>query len=218
MSKPTPSWKLLVTLGLAGAISGLVLVLAYSWTLPRVQAHEAGEIRAAIEEVLASPARSDTLYLENGALTATRPARTDEAESKVERVFRGYDAAGRPIGYAIAAKGPGFSETITLMVGYDLTRHALLGMKILESKETPGIADGVLRPAFSEQFRGANVPVVGVKQSPGATVKGAVVMVTGATISSRAIIKAINTAVSRWQPLLEQYEGTLATVAAPGRK
>jgi electron transport complex protein RnfG len=214
MSKPTPSWKLLVTLGLAGATSGLVLVLAYTWTLPRVQAHEAGEIRAAIEEVLASPTRSDTLYLENGALTATRPARAGEAESKIERVFRGYDASGRTLGYAFEAKGPGFLETIRLMIGYDLQRHALLGMKILDSKETPGIADGIMRPAFSEQFRGANVPVVGVKASP-ATSQGTVVMVTGATISSRAIIKAINTAVVRWQPLLAQYE---TTAAASGRE
>lgn len=217
LGKVTPSWKLLVTLGLAGATSGLVLVLAYTWTLPRVQAHEASEIRAAIEDVLQSPARSDTLYLDSGALTATRPARADEAESKVERVFRGYDAGGRPLGYAIEAKGPGFSETITLMVGYDVNRHQLLGMKILESKETPGIADGVLRPAFTAQFRGASAPVVGVKQSPVAAARGTVVMVTGATISSRAIIIAINASVARWEPLLSQYE-TAQAGAAPGRK
>jgi Na+-translocating ferredoxin:NAD+ oxidoreductase RnfG subunit len=35
---------------------------------------------------------------------------------------------------------------------------------------------------------------------------GTIVMITGATISSRAVLKAINTTLARWQPLLEQYE------------
>ena len=30
-----------------------------------------------------------------------------------------------------------------------------------------------------------------------------VVMITGATVSSRAVIRTINTAVARWQPLMD---------------
>lgn len=198
-----PSWKLLLTLGLAGAASGLLIVGLYTWTLPRVEAYKAGILRGAIAEVLKSPARADTLYLVGGALTTEAPK--TQASEPVERVFRGYDAAGKAIGYAIEANGPGFSEKIDLIYGLDLDRHELLGMKILDSKETPGIADDIQRPVFTGRFAGAKIPITGVKADKPA-VPGTVVMITGATISSRSVIKAINTSLTRWQPLLERFE------------
>jgi H+/Na+-translocating ferredoxin:NAD+ oxidoreductase subunit G len=199
-----PSWKLLLTLGLAGAASGLLIVLLYIWTLPGIEAHKAGIMRTAITQVLKNPSRSDTLYLIGGALTAAAPP--TDATAHVERVYRGYDASGKPIGYAIEAKGPGFSETIHLIFGVDVQKHELLGMTVLESKETPGIADDIERPVFTSQFAGAKTPVEGVKASRQDKPPGTVVMITGATISSRSVLKAINTTLARWQPLIEQYE------------
>ena len=199
-----PSWKLMLTLGLAGAASGLLIVLLYTWTLPGIEAHKAGILRTAITQVLKNPARSDTLYLVGGALTAKAPPADPSAH--VERVYRGYDAQGAPIGYAIEARGPGFSETIRLIFGFDLRRQELLGMTVLDSKETPGIADDIERPVFTSQFAGAKAPVVGVKASMQNKPPGTIVMITGATISSRAVLRAINTTLARWQPLLEQYE------------
>jgi electron transport complex protein RnfG len=199
-----PSWRLMLTLGLAGAASGLLIVLLYVWTLPGIEAHKAGILRTAITQVLKNPARADTLYLVRGALTLKAPPA--DPSTQVERVYRGYDAGGKPIGYAIEATGPGFSETIRLLFGVDVQRHELLGMTVLESKETPGIADDVERPVFTSQFGGARTPLVGVKASQQDKPAGAIVMITGATISSRAVLKAINTTLARWQPLLEQYE------------
>lgn len=202
----TPSWKLLATLGVAGAASGFLIIAVFTMSAPRIEAYKSHEIRSAIDEVLEAPARSDTLYLVNGALTAVPPAQAAGAESKVERVFAGYDKDGKKIGYALQATGPGFSDPITLLIGYDRAKHALTGMKILDSKETPGIADGILKPAFTGQFRGANVPINGVKASPTPAPAGSVVLITGATISSRAVLKAINNTLARWDPILAQFE------------
>jgi len=214
LGEVTPSWQLLLTLGLAGAASGLLIITLYTLTLPRIDAYKSREMRVAIEEVLKAPARSDTFYLEHGALSATRPS--GEA-ANFERAYRGYDAAGKPIGYAIEATGPGFADPIRLLVGYDAAHHTLIAMKILDSKETPGIADGVLKPAFTGQFEGANVPVIGVRASPKAAEKGTVVLITGATISSRAILKAINKTLERWDPVIATFEkGEAAAQPAKG--
>ena len=98
-------------------------------------------------------------------------------------------------------------------MGYDAAKGELIAMKILESKETPGIADSAVGPKYTRQFSGAKVPVVGVKESPKAAEAGTVVMITGATISSRAIVKAINASLDRWRPLIQKYESTLSTAA-----
>lgn len=197
-----PSWRLLVTLGGAGALAGLLIVLAYGWTLPRIEAHRAAVLRGAIEEVLHAPARADTLFLENGVLVASPGG----ARDKLERVYLGYDAAGSPTGYAITASEPGFQDQIALIFGYDPAKREILGMKVLESKETPGLGDKILKPPFTAQFAGRIAPLLGVKGAAPPSDNSAVVMVTGATISSRTVIDEINHAVARWQPLILAYE------------
>lgn len=201
-----PSWQLLLTLTAAGAIAGLAVVLLYDWTRPRVEAHKAAVLREAIEEVLHAPQRADTLWLVNGALSPRRPNGVNT--TKVERVYLGYDAEGRPTGYAVQVVEPGFSEPITLLIGYEAGRRELLGMKVLESKETPGIADKVVQPVFTAQFRGRVAPLAGIKPDESAkmtTDRSAVVMITGATISSRAVLRGINKTLAHWQPYLDAY-------------
>jgi electron transport complex protein RnfG len=201
-----PSWQLLVTLTAAGAIAGLAVVTLYDWTRPRVEAHKAAVLREAIEEVLHAPRRADTLWLSNGRLSSTRPAGDDA--KKAQRVYVGYDAADKPTGYALQVVEPGFADPITLLIGYDASRRELLGMKVLESKETPGIADKIVLPPFTAQFRGRVAPLSGIKRDESAkmaTDRSAVVMITGATISSRAVVRGINKTIAHWQPYLDAY-------------
>lgn len=219
---PVPSWKLLLTLTLAGAVAGLAVVLLYRWTLPGIEAYKSGVLRSAITEVLHAPSRADTLWLRGGTLTATRPP---EAESKTsERVYVGYDEAGKRIGFAISVVEPGFSEPIHLLVGYEPAKHQLLAMKVLESKETPGIADKVEKPVFTTQFAGRTAPLTGIKASERDRLgkdPSAVVMITGATISSRAVLRGINRTLDHWQPYLDGWKPAVpaaATTASPRKE
>ena len=205
---PVQSWRLLLTLGGSGALAGLLIVLAYIWTLPRIEAHRSGVLRTAIEEVLRQPRRADTLFLYNGSLVSTPPAGVSGA--KLERVYRGYDGDGKPTGYALTASEPGFADQIALIFGYDPDNHALLGMKILSSKETPGLGDRVEKPGFLKQFADRLAPLVGVKGMAAPSDRNAVVMITGATISSRTVIREINASIERWQPLIAAYQSDSA--------
>lgn len=197
-----PSWRLLATLGGAGALAGLFIVSAYAYTLPKIEANRAAVLRGAIEEVLQQPARADTLYLHDGALVDAPPAGMDA--KKLERVYRGYGDDGKLVGYAITASEAGFADNIGLIFGYEPGERKLLGMLVLSSKETPGLGDKILKPDFLARFKARVAPIVGLKEAPGPDDRSGVLMITGATISSRTIIKAINGAVEKWQPLLEQ--------------
>ena len=50
--KEVPSWRLILTLALAGAMAGLAIVLVFGWAEPKIEAHRAAALRAAIQEVL----------------------------------------------------------------------------------------------------------------------------------------------------------------------
>lgn len=198
----TPSWRLLATLGGAGAIAGLLLVTAWEWTMPAITANRARVEQAAVAEVLREPARVDTLYLENGALTRT--PRGDAA--KLERAYQGFDRAGVRVGVAIRGDDPGFADVITVLIGFEPGTSQLLGMKVLGQKETPGLGDKIEKDSgFVQQFGGARAPLRDVKTRDAGD-PTQVATITGATISSRTVIRIINTTVERWQPLLARFD------------
>jgi len=202
--KMEPAWKLLATLAIAGAAAGWLIVTVYNATLPAIRKHAAEQMDGAVREVLEAPARWDTLYLVGSAVTATPPAGTDQREA--EKAFVGFDARGKRIGVAVTAAEPGFQETLTLMIGFDPSTGALTGYRVLDQKETPGLGDRIESDtSFGAQFAGRIAPLKGVKKVAG-TDPSQVQTITGATISSRAVVRIINDAVARWRPLLQAYD------------
>ena len=190
--------RLFATLGVAGALAGLLIVLSWQLTQPTITRNKAARLRAAVEEVLAGPERFDTLYVVAGALTETPPA-----DGTGEQVYVGYAGDGRVVGFAIDAAQPGFADVVRLIFGYDHARHQLLGIKVLENKETPGLGDKIEKDtAFVGQFTAAATPLRGVKVGRATGDPHEIDMITGATISSRVVIRIVNDALERFDPLI----------------
>ncbi len=194
------SGKLLATLGTAGALAGLLIVLVFQGTEPTIRAYKAEMLRQAIQEVLNAPDRYDTLYVTDVGLAVQPPAGVDLR--KVEQVYLGF-RGDEPIGFAIAAGEPGFQDVIRLIFGYDPASGTVLGMKVLESKETPGLGDKIEKDStFVRQFMGATPPLTGVKRGQAGEDRSKIDMITGATNSSRTVIKIIDNALLRLGPFL----------------
>ena len=201
--RQTPAARLLVTLAIAGAASGALVVSVYRLTLPAIQRFAGQQLEQAVREVLKAPARWDTLYLVDGALVKAAPSGVDPRE--LPKAYLGRDAAGQRTAAAVAAQEPGFQEELSLMIGFDPATGALTGIKVLDQKETPGLGDKIVTDsAFGSQFPGRVVPLRRVKNKTGDPSE--VQTITGATISSRAVIRIVNNAVARWRPLLVAFD------------
>ncbi len=201
-----PAWRLITTLAVAGALAGLLIVGVFEWAQPQILEYRARVLTDAIGEVLGGPERVQTLYVDGGRLVEEPPAGVDTV--KAEKVYAGYSASGAPMGYAIVGAEPGFQDVIQLIFGYDPASGEVLGMRVLESKETPGLGDAIIKDeAFVAEFDGVGTPLQGVKDPTGAADE--VDMITGATISSQAIINIIN-------PRLEALDGVLKGYAGGG--
>jgi electron transport complex protein RnfG len=211
---PTPApdvspWRLIGTLSFAGGVAGFLIVVAFGLTQPRIQRNKAIRLAAAVEEVLEAPEHYDTLYVVGGALTKELPAGADP--TKLDQVYEGFREDGSRVGFAIPAAEPGFQDVISLIFGYDSGTHQLLGMTVLDSKETPGLGAKIESDStFVNQFAGPETPIVGVKAGRETGDKHEVDLITGATISSTAVVRIINDALKRYQPMLDRY----ATAAA----
>jgi electron transport complex protein RnfG len=205
-AKEVPSWRLPALMTVAGAIAGTLIVLVYRATLPGIERHKGEVVRAAVQEVLEAPRSFDTLYVVGGALVRTLPAGT--SARGLETVYLGHDATGKRMGFAVSATENGFQDPVTVMFGYDAAAHRVIAMKVIANKETPGLGNKISSDsAFVNGFVNASAPLAGVKGAAAKTHAGDVVMITGATISSRAVIRIINDAIARWQPLMDAYHG-----------
>ena len=119
------------------------------------------------------------------------------------------DRARRVDGFAIPAAKSGYQDVVSIMFGYDAATGTLRGMKVLANKETPGLGDAIAKDEeFVGQFDGVAVPLVGVKAGTGTGSGDEIDMITGATISSRTVVNAINEALERTRPLIDAYRPT----------
>jgi electron transport complex protein RnfG len=213
--KEVPSWRLILTLALAGAMAGLAIVLVFGWAEPKIEAHRAAALRAAIQEVLGGPEQYETLFVVDGSLTAALPANVDSMG--LDRIYAGYAADGSRMGFAIAGEQPGYQDIVGLIFGYDAESDELLGMKVLESKETPGLGDKIEKDsAFVSSFRGVVPLIEGVKAGAGTGSEHEVDMITGATISSRTVIEIINKRMEAIGAMIQAYTAESPVAAEAG--
>jgi electron transport complex protein RnfG len=196
------SGRLLATLGGAGALAGLLIVGAYESATPAIEANRAATIDSAIREVLHGIERYEPLYLEGRTLTTTAPV--EKKGHHTEGIYAGLDADGRLVGFALTAREPGFQEPIEILFGFDPRTKTMLGLAILASRETPGLGDKIQDVGWRAQFKARISPLIGIKKG-GPASPATVEMITGATISSRSVIGAINKTIERWTPVLTTY-------------
>jgi len=94
--------------------------------------------------------------------------------------YKAMDKDNKFIGVAFKASGKGYSSVIETIVGMSKTGE-IIGIKILSQNETPGLGARVAEDEFGKRFFGKNaLDLSGVEA------------VTGATISSKAVINSIN--------------------------
>lgn len=191
--------RLVLTLTIAGLISGLAIVAIFEATLPTITANKARELREAVFKVLPGVSHMQKLVYQDGKLMPTNAQKVD-----APTIYGGYDNEGRFIGYAFPGEGPGFQDTIRLLFGYLPENRVIVGMQVLESRETPGLGDKIYKDmAFVANFRKLAVEpeVVTVKKGK-KSAPNEVEAITGATISSKAIVRIINNTLAEWLPRL----------------
>jgi electron transport complex protein RnfG len=204
VEKEVSTFRLVATLAVAGALAGLLIVVVNQHTKPIIDKYKAEQLRKAVYEVLPGAQGYGTYYLVGNALSLELPEGAKESEYK--RVYIGRDAAGQIKGVAIERGEPGFQDIVQLIFGYDPATGRLSGMKVLDSKETPGLGDKIFKDlAFVDQFfSGPETPLVAVKSGAGKGLPGEIDTITGATISSKVVIDIINHALEEWIPVLDQ--------------
>ncbi len=206
---PPPIWPLYRAMVGVGLACALLIVVVHQTTAETIADNRAEALERAIFEVLPDTVRTRPFRLDGVEFVPT------EGAFEGEQVHAGYRDDGSLVGVAIEGTAMGYQDTIRALYGYSIDLDAIVGFRVLESRETPGLGDRIeTEESFRANFERLDVslneggsaprnPIVAVAEG-GKSAPWQIDGLSGATISSVAVANLLRSSTERWVPLLEQ--------------
>ena len=171
-----------VMLMLVAIVMSFAIAEVYSLTKDTIEAAALEAQAAARNAVMESAASMEELPLAEGV--------------PVDYAYEAYDAAGNVVGYVSQITVVGFGGEIEVTVGMDLS-GSITAISVGGSNfsETSGLGAKTREPAFTDQFKGKSGMLV---------LKRDIDSVTGASVSSGAVVSGVNKAVDYMKSLLPE--------------
>lgn len=176
------SWLLVVS----AFFFGLALAIANAAWAPMIEQNRIDKLNDLMRGLL-TEAETFQLTLE-GIEVDLGKGRTAKSD-----IYKALAADGTCIGWAFDCEGAGFADKIELIVAVDENFRKLAGFDVLASNETPGFGDRIKLDYFRSQFAGTPAGKLElIKTGDDKKIDSRIVAVTGATVSSDAVVKIIN--------------------------
>ena len=195
------------TLTLIATISGLLVVLVVDATQPLIAENQRIAIEQAIFQVIPNATQWREYRLSKNKLISV-----EQADGGIS-IYIGFNQQGDMTGIAAQAAAQGYADTIRLLYGYNRDCECITGIKIIKSAETPGLGDKIFKDLdFIANFNALDAKlnakqsalensIVTVKHGK-KTEPWQIDAITGATVSSRAVGKALNKSAQYLLPKL----------------
>jgi len=212
----TPATALVKTLGIVSSVCGLIIVGAYQGTYDAAAANRRLALERTVFKVVPA-AKSMTEW--QATPQGIRPAGGEPVAGAV-KFYAAYDAEDVLAGIAAEGAAKGYADTVRILYGYSPACQCITGFGLVASKETPGIGDKIITDKeFLANFKALDVKLNAeltalaneVKVVKHGTKTGAwqIDAIAGATVTSRAVGKAINDSAQLLLPRLAPEVGKL---------
>lgn len=204
--------RTLVFVGLIAVGAALLVTGSYELSHERIAANERERLLRSLSSVLDPDLRSRDLAPTHLTVTDRELLGTDEPVD----VFVITSAAGLPEAVILVPTAPdGYNAPIRLLVGLS-PEGVLTGVRVVSHRETPGLGDAIdLRKSrWILQFDGKRLDdppaELWAVEKEGGVFDG----LTGATVTSRAVIRAVHNALVYFERHREELFASAARLAA----
>ena len=120
-------------------------------------------------------------------------------------IYKALDADKNIAGFAFIAAGPGWGGKIKLIIAVDGKCEKFYGFNVLSSTESPGIGSKISERFFASQFESAATNKFDlVKTGNPEMIDSRIVAISGATVSSEAVVKIFNVYIDQIKEKLRQ--------------
>ncbi|MBN1589805.1 MAG: FMN-binding protein [Pirellulales bacterium] len=161
---------------------------------PRIEENKKNETYAVIPQLV-----------EGASQEQTKAVVVTGQNGNEQPVYQARAADGTLQGWVLPAQGQGFADRIDLLIGVTPDVSTIVGLYVLDQKETPGLGALITGTKFQNQFRGISTdqPVVVVTSEPQA---GQIRALTGATISSDSVADIVNQTIANLKEPIRKLE------------
>ena len=199
-----PSSALIKLMGVVSLICGLLIVTTHQQTLAPIRHNQEIILNETVRELLPG-AKKMTSY---GVNASGNLSIVEGAEFSGPRLFAGYDASGVLVGVVIEGGERGYADVIRAMFAYSPQKKAIVGFKVTELKETPGLGDKITSDKkFLTNFKDLDAslehPIVTVKNGTKKN-RWEIDAISGATISSRAVGRLLQKTTKEMVPIIQR--------------
>jgi electron transport complex protein RnfG len=188
MKESTSVIKSGATLAVIAAICTSLVALTYHLTVDRIAAND----KALLEQSL-QPALANTFYdsgVSESRLVLAPPHELPGSDPAL--IYRVYSGTAPVAALFVVTARDGFSGSIRILLGVDVD-GVVTGIRILQHRETPGLGDKIeaTRSNWVEQFDGRSLLDPAVNGGAIRRDGGEFDQLTGASVTPRAVIKAM---------------------------
>jgi electron transport complex protein RnfG len=188
------SWLLIVS----SFCFGLLIAVTNAALLPKIQENKATELDNLTMDLLREAKRF-------AQVDAEIEVKLSGGEKEQVKVYKGLSKAGECVGWSFNASGQGFADKIELVVAVDRNFEKIAGFNVIASNETPGFGDRIKSSYYRDQFAGAPAEKLElVKTGDNKKIDSEIVAITGATVSSKAVIEIMNTFLIQIKDQMQQ--------------
>jgi len=175
------SWLLIIS---AFCFGLLIAVTNAAWA-PRIEQNKIEKLNSLMRGLLTKA--------ENFKLETELEVESVRGKKVKSNVYKAVSDAGKCVGWVFNTSGSGFADKIELVVAVDEDFKQITGFDILASNETPGFGDRIKQPNWRNQFAGSPAEELQlVKIGDVEKIDSEIVAISGATVSSEAVVKIIN--------------------------
>lgn len=188
------SWLLIV----ASFCFGLLIAVTNAALSPKIRQNEINKRNRLVSVLL--PEARDFILLEPQIEIKSLQGRKEKVE-----VYRAMSEAGECAGFSFNAAGPGFADIIKLVIAVDKNFEKIAGFDVLASNETPGFGDQIKYDYYRNQFKGAPAEQLKlVRIGEPEKIDSEIVAISGATVSSEAVVEIINNSITQIKQQLQK--------------
>lgn len=197
------SFRMIRLMGLVSLICGLLIVITYRGTLAAIGHNQETLTKEAVQELLPGMEKQLVYVVSGGELTVQQGV-----DGVLPKIFAGYDGSGKLLGVVLEASERGYADVIKAMYAYSPAKRSIIGFKVVELKETPGLGDKIVSDRgflanFKDLIFDPAHAIVAVKHGTKKN-KWEIDAISGATISSRAVGRMLNKSSREMAPIIEK--------------
>jgi electron transport complex protein RnfG len=181
------SWLLIV----ASFCFGLLIAVTNAALAPKIRQNEINKRNRMVTVLL--PEAKDFILLDEQVEIQSLQGKKEKVD-----IYKAVSGADECVGWSFEAAGSGFADKIKLVIALDKNFEKIAGFDVLSSNETPGFGDQIKYDYYRDQFKGAPVGelklvTIGERDK----IDSEIVAISGATISSEAVVEIISNSVTQ---------------------